>query len=215
MLVKVSGDGFLDLFKRDDKTGFNPNDRKRIKKHNDKEIFRIQLFRYPVTDGIQKLINILTLGQLQKGMKKLKYDDLYHLGIIINDVYVLEKQAVPKYYKNNHFIKENKSRPLELLEVKIPENFNMTIPEFIKNGEIQAGSRWKNYHHIKANCQWFIRDILDGNKLNNSVYMSFVFQDIPTLLKKHKNINQFGKFLTDLGAVLDVAQYGNGLTTLF
>jgi hypothetical protein len=99
----VEGDGLFNNFKRDANKGFSPHDRRLIEKHKDDKIYKITLFRYPVQSAIQNLMHLYTMGRLRRGMEELNYDTLFHLGMIVNDDYILEKQSSVMFYKRQNF----------------------------------------------------------------------------------------------------------------
>lgn len=209
---KISGDGLFNLggMKRDNKKGFAPRDRRRIRRKGDKVITSIKIFRFPIMSVISKLLNLLTLGRLNRKMDKLNYEDLFHLGIIINNKFVLHKEEVPKFFKNENFIKENSNKEIEILNVPLPPDLDLTVEELINNTKNLMGSKFSTYDSVYNNCQVFVKSILDANNLNQPSLNAFVFQDIPKLLGKYKTLQKYANFVTDIGAVVNRAVFGNG-----
>ncbi len=201
------GNGILDTFKRDKSKGFSPNDRKLINKVKDIKIYRLTIFRYPVQSAIQNVMKLYTQGRLTKNMRELNYDNLFHLGLIVNQNYILDKQATPKFQKINDLLKSKKPQTMNIHVKK-----NISIGELIENTKNFMGlSKFSNYNAVKNNCQVFVKSILDANQLNNPLANKFIFQDIKQILGNEYSLNFLGKTATDLGAILDRVIYGNGL----
>ena len=205
------GSGVMDVFKRETSKSFSPSDRALISKHSDDKVYRITLFRYPVQSAIQSLMGLYTQGRLKKGMKELNYDTLFHLGMIVNQDYVLEKQATPMFYKRTKFLNEIQNKNPEVLNVNV--KVNVTIGELVSNAKQFMGeSKFTNYNSVTNNCQVFISSILSANKINNEATDRFVKQEIKQLLNSERSLKYIGKVATDAGAVLDRVMNGKGST---
>ena len=126
---------------------------KLISEYGDVRITSIQLNRTPINGFLQKIINILSLGALQRAKKKLNYDDIFHLFMHIhleNQMCVLiEKDEVIKVYYS--------CLPRDKAEVFFVGNYipnSLTVNEFIQNGAKLDGIY--NFVHYTAstyNCQ--------------------------------------------------------------
>ena len=54
-----------------------------IKQYGDKKVVQIIILRKPVNSGVQKLLNVITLGGYNKAKKEMNYDEVYHLYLNI------------------------------------------------------------------------------------------------------------------------------------
>lgn len=201
--------GFLDWMKR--KEGFTKHDRKALKRRRGELITSIQITRYPIMTGLTELLNLFTLGSLSSGMKKMGYEKLFHLSLIINNDYVFEKQEVVKFYKRKNFINEFRSKGIEVMTIPLPAGFDITVDEFVENTKQLMGKKFTLYDAITNNCQVFVRSALQANGLYSNEANAFVFQDIKTLLGKHKAVHGLALGITDLGAIANRVAFGRGL----
>lgn len=200
--------GYLNMFKRTE--NFASSDRKLIKKKKNQEIFSVQIFRYPVTGFIQDALNFMTNGMLQKRMKKLAYDDLFHLGLLINGKFVFHKEEVPKFFSDKNWIKNNKSKGIEIMDVPVPAGYEVSIKEFISNAETFMGKSFKQYSALKFNCQHFAMSVLKANGLLTEQNKAFIYQDVKTLFKNYPKLEKFGQVLTDIGSIANHIVHGSG-----
>lgn len=103
---EIEGEGILELAKNAIHVLFHgarrdvpPKFRDTLSKYHDETIKKLIIRRQPIQKGVKTLVDILSLGKLSKNQKKLHYDDLYHLSMIIvlssGKLLLLEKNAVP------------------------------------------------------------------------------------------------------------------------
>ena len=110
------GNGFLDWIKQKIKNprtlipslrdpSINPPlVRKWLEMHGREQITSIQVKRKPVQKAVQTFTNLLSFGQLNKAIKDLNYDDIFHLSLVINGKYEIDKKDViteQNYNKEN------------------------------------------------------------------------------------------------------------------
>ena len=97
-----AGKGFLStaqafIFGR---TKLPPTVRKILKSHGSQQISYIQIARNPLSAATRAAMNAVSLGDFDKKVKKLPYDSLYHLYMIIalknNKQVLLEKNETIK-----------------------------------------------------------------------------------------------------------------------
>ena len=86
------------VFLRD--TNTNPPDvRNLLKKIGNERINSLTLVRTPLSSTTKSLLNVVSFGQLDKGLKDTNIDKLYHLFLLINNRYSLEKNEVIRLKK--------------------------------------------------------------------------------------------------------------------
>jgi hypothetical protein len=130
--------------------------------------------RSPVQSFIHKFLNVITLGDWNKKLKELGYDKLFHVKLIINGEYALEKR--PSVYFGS--IRHEKDEE----QLNIPVKKDITIGQLIQTAQSKMGNKFTDYDPFNNNCQAFIKGILSTNGLYNSTINSFLFQDLKKLI---------------------------------
>ena len=101
--------------------------REMLKTHGNKIITSIVIVRSPISNILYQTFNNLTLGQLDQRLNDYNYNQLFHLKIIINNKYSIEKESTIKLTNNNTIQSNSETR-----EVKnIPHN--LTIGKLCEN----------------------------------------------------------------------------------
>ena len=79
------GEGIIDYIKAlfFGRTKLPPDVRKILKQHGDTEIDYIQVARNPLNAGTKLMLNVASLGEFSRKAKKLPYDRLFHLYMIV------------------------------------------------------------------------------------------------------------------------------------
>lgn len=196
------GDGLL----LRDSTKSPPQVLKLLSQIGSEKVTTIKLIRTPLSKATQFLLNIASFGQLQEKLKQANIDTLFHLSMLINDKYELEKNEVIKFRINPNAIKSD-SQTLD-----IPVDKDVTIQELLNNTKTQMGSNYGSYNAKTNNCSVFLSNVLSSNGLNNSNSDTFInqktnelFDIFPELTEKIVNLG------TTAGAVVDRQIQGEGL----
>ncbi len=169
----------------------------------DKEIVDIELFRAPIQSVLKTILEVATPG-LKQLEKKLGYDNLYHLGMIItlkNDrKYIVEKNQ-------NILIIGQKSYP-NAEKLKVPVKAGITLKSmFNKTLSMMGSSKFYGYNFENNNCQTFIKSLLKSQSLLNPQANKFIEQDIPTLVENLPDrVKDIANLTTDIAGVLDRLQ---------
>ncbi len=148
--------------------------RNNIDKNEDTKITSLKVVRSPIQSFIHKFLNVLTLGEWKKKLKEVGYDKLFHVKLIINDKYALEKR--PSVYFGS--IRHEKDEE----EINIPVNKDITIGEFIRKAQFRMKDKFTDYDAFTNNCQAFLKGVLASNGMYNSSVNSFLFQDLSKLI---------------------------------
>ena len=170
-----------------------------------KKIIKLNVFRIPVSDTFNNLSKLFTLGQINKAMKKLGYDKLFHLYLEAQlsdgNKYRIEKGIVIKL----EFVVSDDERSFEhgdikLLE-KLPVNIDMKLtplkkgstPNLFDNLDLKTlfektdykmGDKFIPYNIAGNNCQDFISQMLDANGLLTKKLKKFILQDSKAIFKE-------------------------------
>lgn len=165
-----------------------------MKQHGDEKITSLELGRTPISSMLNKTINAISGGSFDEGKKKLGYDDFYHLFLIINGRYKLEKNQnlnITDYKKASDEENESLSAP------------DITINEFIKKGVDKVGSSdfFGNYSALNQNCQWLLKNLLNANGISSGD--KFIYQDIKDLKESMPITGAIADEATDLASGID------------
>ena len=147
----------------------------------------ISVCRTPVSNTIQRVLNLISLGNWNLAKNDAKYDKLFHLFMLISynlngltGKIIYEKNDKPEFHGAN--------RPLgEVIPVQILQN--CTINEMCGDAIAKVGAqRYFVYRWDTFNCQQFVKDNLINPAFNYTVGVNnFVMQDISMLIKRIPN----------------------------
>jgi hypothetical protein len=166
-----------------------------LDKIGNEQITKIVIFRKPLQDVMYSLFNLFSLGEIGKRLSRSPYDDLFHLGLLINDRYILEKVQVANLMLNNGSYL--KSEGVEFMQImNVP---NITIRDFIMNVYNKVGKLFLLYDSQNNNCQIFVRNLLMHNNILNPQYNNFIMQDVQNIFKNNPFLVGLMKKITDLG----------------
>lgn len=182
-----------------------PPVRKILQSIGNEKIENLQLVRTPLSKISRFLLNIASLGQLESKLKESNIDELFHLSLLINGKYELDKQDVIKLTRNSKAVKDNSQT------LVVPVSSNLTINELLENTRNQMGPLYGPYDAVTNNCSVFISNVLSANNLQTENSDTFLNQKTIELFSKFPSISEkLVKFGTELGAIVDKTLYGEG-----
>ena len=153
-----------------------------LKTHGEETIHSITLVRTPVSGAVEKVLSLISAGRFGRNKKALQYDELWHLGMIINGKYLLEKNHVVRA------VDAPKRLPSDAQELHVNVRHTVAINHLISDGwraqtEVSGNKDafWA-YSARDSNCQSFIHYSLAGSGLDTPQSTSFVLQDARQLL---------------------------------
>ena len=150
-----------------------------LKLHGNKPIRRIIVSRIPVSGKVQYLAEIITLGGWSSNMKKLNYEDVYHLFMIIE----LDDGILFKIEKNSRVDITLNNNKLGDTMINITDIDN-TLNDMFDNAEkIYGGERIYRYDPFKTNCQMLLIDLLTAiNKMTPDLN-TYIMQNAAALVE--------------------------------
>jgi len=175
----------------------SPKVRQLIEKVGEEKINSIILFRRPISlSKFAKFVGVL---------KGTSYDDLMHLGMIINKKYLLDKQDVI------HFEPSGVPSDAEKLEVSL-DGKEITINELLEKTRKRMGnSDFTSYSSKNNNCQDFMLNILAANGLSSPEYTKFIKQDLEKVFNNLPSYaEKIADFVTEAGRVAERVMEGEG-----
>ena len=191
------------------RTHASPAVRSALKRYGSKKIIDAAVVRQPVESGVKKVVDFMTLGKLSENTKRLGYDDIFHLGLLVR----LEDNTILKLEKNEvvvvKVISDVANYP-DSLEIKIPPNKQVPLVVFLNKAEqlFNENDFWL-YDPITNNCQVFVKNLLEGNDLLTHDLEDFIMQDARALIEDDPVFKRVGRMLTDLGGIFDIVKHGS------
>ena len=153
--------------------------RKFIKAHGDEKITSITVYRYPLDTVTNALLQLVTAGNWNEIKRKGGHDSLFHLGIVVNGKYTIEKLEKLEAREDASSLTKPESQIME-----VPINKDVTIGQMLENAKKGMGKNFYTYSALGGNnCQNFVLGLLDNSGLLNSSLKEFIFQNIEKLVE--------------------------------
>jgi hypothetical protein len=182
-----------------------PKVRKILESIGNEKITSIKLIRTPLSKVNEFLLNIASFGQLKDKMKDANIDKLFHLSMLINNKYQLEKNDVIMLTNNPNAVKKDS----ETLDVNVSKD--ITINELLTNTQKKMGVNYGPYDAKTNNCSVFLSNVLTSNGLNNSNANNFINQKTIELFKSFPSLTEkIVKTATTAAAVVNKLVEGEG-----
>lgn len=181
-----------------------PAVRRLLKSIGGEVVQSIKLVRTPLTRITKFLLNVASLGQLNEKMKDADIDELFHLRMIINDKYSLEKNEVIRLYKSNKI-----ESGAQVLPVNV--SGQVSIQEMLDKTKQRMGDSYGSYNAVQNNCGDFLFNVLSANGWITQEATNFTKQRTAELFKKFPSLTEkIVNLGTEAGAVVDKAIQGEG-----
>jgi hypothetical protein len=208
----VEGEGFFDFFKKRDPNINPPKVREILEKIGNERIRSIKLVRKPIQSWVRKILNLLSFGKLQSILNKLKYDELFHLGMILNTSkgdFLLDKREVIHLEPVGG--EDYKSDPNGAQFRDVDMGNPLTINQLLENTQKFMGNKYGDYDASNNNCQVFIYSVLKANGLGTQETYQWVMQDtVKVFSEMPAIIALLSKASTNLAAVANKVMQGEG-----
>lgn len=166
-----------------------------LKLHGNKYIRRIIVSRIPVSAKIQFIANLVSNGGWTANMKKLNYDDVYHLFMIVE----LDDGLLFKIEKNSRVDITVGKRTLGDTMINI-DNIENTLNDMFEFSERLYGlERIYRYDPFKTNCQVLLVDLLSSIDKITPQLKTYIMQNATSLIE-NDIFKYIAKGVTDLAA---------------
>lgn len=177
---------------------FPPADRKLIEEVGSEKVEKLTLFRYPI--ALSKFAKFIG------ALKNTPYDDLIHIGVVINDKYLTEKDAVLNFEKSGV-----PSQSTDTLDVQLGTK-SITIQDLLENTRKRMGDqRFSEYRALSWNCQDYLQNMLEANGVSTAETTKFIKQDLEQITKNLPSYaNAISNFFTGAKAVVNRIVKGEG-----
>jgi hypothetical protein len=201
--LKAGAQRLADIWNGVRKTA-SPSIRKFTKENGSAIVTKIVVCRQPVTPFIEKVATLISLGKCDANKKKLGYDKMLHLFMIITlnngKTFKLEKNHLPEISSNTTIPKDH---------MNVGKSPNISWADFLYRAERTAGGdRLYVYDAIRANCQNFVHDCLKGADVLTPELNKYIMQNATAVIEGLPWFEKLARKLTDTRNVLDVAQNG-------
>ena len=162
-------------------------------------ITSMKVVRTPVEEYVCHLMQIISIGKYKEAISESPHDQMFHLSLMLNGHYILQKNEVISLSDGMGIIAEES----ETMVVEIPATQQLTFTSLLDNTERHMGpARFTDYCAKTNNCQDFILAVLQGNGLATAELESFVKQDAEGIFNQLPvHTAPVAKALTDSAAV--------------
>ncbi len=150
-------------------------------------ILSLRVGRVPLTKATSTVLNLVTFGGWDKAKAKLGYDNVFHLYLVINDKYRLERNHITTMY--------GYSKPSDEQSVIVPLSQEITISELLNKTAAQVGPGLQRYSGSSNNCQDFVIQVLSANNLLTENLRTFIKQDIESI---YEHLPFYAKWVSNL-----------------
>jgi len=166
-----------------------------LKLNGNKKLRRIIVSRKPVSGKIQYIANLITMGGWTENMKKLNYDDIYHLFCIVE----LDDGTLFKLEKNSRVDITLHDNKLGDTMINI-DNIENTLNDMFNNAEKEYGlERIYRYNPFKTNCQMLLVDLISAINKMTPQLREYIMQTASALIESDV-IKYLAKMATDAAA---------------
>jgi hypothetical protein len=164
--------------------------------------------REPLSQGLTRVIDLATRGQLLKNKDKLNYDDIFHL---YSDIYLKDSKT-----GKTKAIRLDKNARVNIGSI-VPYKKGgscMSVPNIPSNllfrtliNKDTDKTTWE-YSSDRFNCQDYTSKRLEAVGLLTEPLRNFIMQDVPALLPDAKIQLQLAKGVTNIASIFENIMQG-------
>jgi len=207
--LQQKGSGLMDYILRfftgsKPRDNFPPDVRAMLSKFGDIQVDMMFVCRDPIDSVLAKALDWLSLGTFSSNMRKMKYDEMFHLYLMIR----LQNRMWFRLEKN-HVISLRTTTPVidsDARKKQITGTFT-TLNKMLVKAVAFRGPDFFKYDSVRANCQDFVLSVLKANNLNFDE--QFILQEAEKVVPSY--LEFFNRKVTDLASAVDVGLYGYGV----
>lgn len=168
-------------------------------------ITSLRVGRTPISSYINTVLNAVSLGGWNSAKNDLGYSDVFHLYLVINERWKLER---------NHVIEWSDYRkPKDETSLNVPLSKTLTVSELLQTTADQFGPDLQVYDPGANNCQVFVVQVLGSNGLLTQPLKDFIQQDIQGAFERLPFYTKWlAKKITDVAHGADILVKGRGKT---
>lgn len=182
-------------------TGTYPGEkqlREILQKHGEAHITSARVFREPVKGALEKIVNWLTKGEVQKHLKKYGRDSLFHISLY----FTLDDGTDWTFEKNSYVTLHRGKYNYGVQAQSVPVPIPTPGPEFrevIRRAVERAGKKdfW-TYSPFSRNCGDAIYNLLKASGLLTEEARVFINQDVLDIAEKYPAVAKVMETITDI-----------------
>ena len=205
------GAGLLDVFQV--RNGYNNLARKTLNRFGSMRITKITIYRKPIDQILDTVLNLISLGKFEEAKKDANYDKMFHLGLffLLNDwkggwyQVIVEKNEVIRVEQVGFDVRKWGESMVIHLPINMVGYREVTLNEFLDRTHALMGDKYFTYDAFGGNnCQVFARSMLKANELLTPQADSFIFQPLDQVVKGiGSHVPVIAKAVTTLGALIN------------
>jgi len=181
---------------------YNNMSRRFLETNGNRIIEQINIFRTPLDENLDIVLEAISLGKWGELKKKYSFDKLFHVGLWIRlqgGTYVLLHKTENVDIERGDMHKWYNKQTTEILNIPL-RGKQITLNHFVEKARNKVGNyKFFEYDPFKNNCQYFLRNLLQANGLYTPQAKHFLFQDIYELQKELPDyVKRTAKGITDL-----------------
>lgn len=179
-----------------------------IEKYGDQEIVGLTLSRNPIDSAIISVLNVLSLGKLNKRLERAGYDKMFHLRLNVK----LQNGKTISIEKNPLINMEVSPKNLPKAEFKEVYNIpqGITLFNLLEAAQSKMGSKYFTYSTSTNNCQNYVMNLLTASNIGDTEDIAFLKQDVEQLFQKYGYLKNITDKITDTAARANEIYYGAG-----
>ena len=183
--------------------GLNSVFQKNLNDYGNQNIVRMEIIRVPLSNALNNVLNLITLGKVNREKVKQNIDHLYHLKIemiLQNGVKLTyEKDGLAKLFVGGIRNDKQEAKPVII-------SHPIKLIDFVKNTiDLMNEYNFSHYDAVSNNCQRFIIDSLTANHLLTPDLHNFIDQEQLVNNLFNKTQHDAMKKTTDLnGSILTI-----------
>lgn len=188
---------------------YPPRMRKLLSEVGNEGIHSLLVVRTPLSKFVTTLLNTISLGAYDKAVRESSYEKMFHLSMLLNGDYILEKNGVVSFTRGDPIRKGSERSDVTNVPLAGKE---ITIQQAIDATREKLGNeRFSNYRATSWNCQDFLLGFLDANGLSSDSLRQFIYQNPKEIFSRMPQFAQkIGQTLTDTDAVVNRIVEGEG-----
>jgi len=175
-----------------------------LKTNGDTIISKLTVCRAPISKTLDLAIDIVSQGKFAQVKNKVGYDEFFHLKVVINDKFILEKNEL---FNTGPYVPDAKA---DLRDVSVLDG--LTISKFLENASKgDEENFYRHYQPFGANCQQMVKRLLEKNGLLTQELKKFIFQDVQEIVKAMPDTVKTATDITDVASLINrLVQLGSG-----
>jgi hypothetical protein len=166
-----------------------------LRDHGSEQIQSLAVARAPISKVLDLAIDIVSAGKYGLIKDRVGFDHMFHLGVIINGRWFLEKNEMFNIRPYSAHPKEEKR--------DVPVSGDLTIAQFMQRAsQGDEVAFYRQYDPFGKNCQAMVLKLLRANGLLTDDLKKFIHQDVSTIANEIPETHKTSKDITDVASLV-------------